>query len=297
MSEREFTAFFVFFWEFTALGAQRCPAQARPQTKEGFPEEAVSEDHWKGNCSQLFWLSFPPSTSWCLQEHTVHWVPSLQGGLTNRLLVPLGNGRQCFLLDTASSEDSMATSHSGNSHRASWYLERPVDISIFTSDFPWAPFILLFGDTRAWTISGGHRCAGWVSLQGEMQGPSLKEKESTGSSRNRAPTLGMLWWGSGRDFLLHMDLPLRQSGCMNHFLEIYKKEEEKPFLSSSFRDLYLLNLFCYVCCLCLLCCKQKMTEPHAYLLNKELSNELKLIVNMKIKLEKWLILGLGQEMT
>lgn len=97
--------------EFTALGAQRCPAQARPQTKEGYPEETASENHQKGNCSQLFWLSFPPSISWCLQEHTVRWSPSLQGGLTNILLVPLGNGRQCFLLDTASLEDSLDTLH------------------------------------------------------------------------------------------------------------------------------------------------------------------------------------------
>lgn len=68
-------------------------------------------------------------------------------------------------LDTASLKDPLATFHTwvDSSHRASWHLKGLVDISILTRDFPCAPFILLFVGTRVGTISGGHRCAGWLS--------------------------------------------------------------------------------------------------------------------------------------
>lgn len=71
-------------------------------------------------------------------------------------------------------------------------LRGNVDISMFTRDFPWAMFILLFFDTRVWTIFGGHRYAGLVSsfFKVRCKDLSLQQRERRGSSRGRAPTLG-----------------------------------------------------------------------------------------------------------
>lgn len=188
--------------------------------------------------------------SWCLQELTVLWVPPLQ------VVSPI-DFRQCFLLDTASLEDSIATSHTSNSLKASWYLKRPVDISIFTSDFPWAPFILLFGGTRAWTISGGHSVLDGCFCKVRCKCPPYRKKEAQVLLEIEHPPRGCSDGAQGWTFFCTWAFP-------SDIWKYTKRKERSPFFFSSFRDLYFLDLFCYVCCISLLCCKQKMTEPHVY---------------------------------
>ena len=42
--------------------------------REGFLEETASANYQKENSSQFFWIWFPLSICWCLQEHTVCWA-------------------------------------------------------------------------------------------------------------------------------------------------------------------------------------------------------------------------------
>lgn len=176
--------------------------------------------------------------------------------------------------------------HTGTLTRVSWYLEGLVDIFIFTGDIPWAPFILLRVGTRVWTISRGHRCAGWCPLFSRWDARTFpcRKKESRGSFGGTAPTLGMLWGCPGVDFLLQMDFPLLQSRSVTYLLVTIgnrRRETLSSFLLSRICFFWTYFLCVSASHLFFVGSKRKQ-ELHAYLLNKELLKQLKLIIKMKI---------------
>lgn len=162
--------------EFTALGVQRCPAQASPWTKESFwkkqPLRTISREA-PAICSGSF--SFHPFI-----EHTICWVPFSARWSHQHILAPPGNSSQYFLLGTPTLKDPLAILQPpGNYHRVFRYLEDPMGVSIFTRHFSWAPFILFFFGTSVWTILKGYKCAAFVFSLCKVKGKgfSLQERE------------------------------------------------------------------------------------------------------------------------
>lgn len=217
-----------------SLRSSEMPSPGQPMDQGELLEEAASANHQKGNSSHVSWISFPPSIYWCLQEHTICWVP-----FSARW--PLQHTSSAFRKWQSGFPTGYSYIERPTSHFAThWQLSQEYpDILRVLWVFPSSPHIFpgLLSSFSFLTPEFGPSqkdtdVLHWCSIFAKWEAKVFPfRKQSRGSSRRKTSTLGMLWEGPGIDFLLQTFL----FGSLKLGLtswELHGKEDVKQLLPS-----------------------------------------------------------------